>query len=205
MSVRAITIVSGLPRSGTSLMMQMLVAGGVPALTDETRAPDESNPRGYLEFEPVKRLRTDQSWLEQARGRAVKIIHLLLRDLPVDGRFEYRVLFMRRPLTEVIASQQAMLARGGKTSAEPQMLAKIFSSQLSQVEEWLNSHSCFRTLFVEYHRVLKEPRAAAEEIDTFLGVDLNVAEMARAVHPALYRQRGNSESGTEIDIRNFAP
>ncbi len=124
MAENFITVVSGLPRSGTSLMMQMLVAGGLPALTDAVRSPDESNPRGYFEFEPVKRLRTDASWLEQARGRAVKIIHLLLRELPTDGRFQYRVLFLRRPLEEVIASQSAMLARAGKASAEPVALGE---------------------------------------------------------------------------------
>ena len=102
-----LTIVSGLPRSGTSLMMQMLQAGGLPAFTDRVRSADESNPRGYFEFEPVKRLRTDRSWLPQARGHAIKIIHLLLRELPLDGSLVYRIVFMQRPLEEVLASQRA--------------------------------------------------------------------------------------------------
>src|ERR1700747_3518113 len=91
-----VTVVSGLPRSGTSLMMQMLSAGGMPVLTDRHRSPDKSNPRGYFEFEPVKRLRTDQSWLPAAQGRALKVIHLLLTELPADRRFAYQVLFMQR-------------------------------------------------------------------------------------------------------------
>ncbi len=184
-----ITIVSGLPRSGTSLMMQMLAAGGLPVLTDALRLPDESNPRGYLEFEPVKRLRTDQSWLEQARGRAVKIIHLLLRELPTDGRFQYRVLFLRRPLEEVIASQSAMLARAGKASAEPVALARIFASQLAQVEQWLAAQPCFTVRQVEYHRLVREPTIVAGELNAFLGGGLDPTLMARAVDPKLYRHR----------------
>lgn len=187
-----ITVVSGLPRSGTSLMMQMLAAGGLPALTDAVRPPDENNPRGYLEFEPVKQLRTDQSWLEQATGRAVKIIHLLLRELPTDGRFQYRVLFLRRPMEEVIASQRAMLAREGKASGDPHALTKIYRSQLSQIEQWLGEQSCFRMMSIEYHRVLADPLAAATEINEFLGGNLDLVGMAQAVDQMLYRQRGGS-------------
>src|SRR3954454_2290996 len=101
-----VTVVSGLPRSGTSLMMQMLSAGGLSALTDEKRTADESNPRGYFEYEPVKRLRADNTWLNEARGHVVKIIHLLLRELPTDGGLTYRVIFMKRPLEQILASQR---------------------------------------------------------------------------------------------------
>ena len=172
-------------------MMQMLAAGGLPALTDAVRTPDESNPRGYLEFEPVKRLRADQSWLEQARGHAVKIIHLLLRELPTDGRFQYRVLFLRRPMEEVIASQRAMLARAGKVSADPAALSKVYQSQLSQIERWLAEHSCFETRPLEYHRILENPLALATEVNSFLGFDLDTAAMAAAVDSTLYRERMN--------------
>jgi hypothetical protein len=187
-----ITVVSGLPRSGTSLLMQMLVAGGLPALTDDARLPDENNPRGYLEFEAVKRLRTDQSWLARARRHAVKIIHLLLTELPVDGQFQYRVLFVRRPLEEVIASQQAMLAREGKTSAPAAALSKIFTSQLAHVEQWLAHQPCFLTRHVDYHRVLRDPLGSSEEIARFLALPMDTAAMAGAVDPQLYRQRTNS-------------
>lgn len=185
-----ITIVSGLPRSGTSLMMQMLSAGGLPALTDNLRTPDENNPRGYYEFEPVKQLRSNKAWLEQARGRAVKIIHLLLRDLPVDSEYHYRVIFMKRPIAEVLASQQAMLEREGKTAADAITLAKVYTTQVEQAEKWMRDQSAFSCLPVEYHRIIKEPRVAAIEINEFLGRGLNVEAMVKAVDPALHRQRG---------------
>jgi hypothetical protein len=184
-----ITVVSGLPRSGTSLMMQMLSAGGLPALTDDLREADESNPRGYFEFEPVKQLRTDRGWLDQARGRAVKIIHVLLRELPTDGTYQYRVILMKRPMEEILASQRAMLKRQGKPSADEAMLAKIYTSQLAQAEEWLDSQPTFSFLPVEYHDVLKEPREAAAEIDTFLDGGLDVGAMVQVVDPTLHHQR----------------
>jgi hypothetical protein len=118
MTLDFITVVSGLPRSGTSLMMQMLAAGGIPPLTDHRRAPDESNPRGYFEFEPVKRLRTDRLWIGQAQGHAIKVIQLLLRELPTDGQFDYRVILMHRSMAEVLASQRAMLERQNKVTAD---------------------------------------------------------------------------------------
>jgi hypothetical protein len=184
-----ITIVSGLPRSGTSLMMQMLQAGGLPSLTDSVRSPDENNPRGYLEFEPVKRLRVDQSWLTQAQGHAVKIIHLFLRDLPVDGRFVYRVVLMKRPMEEILTSQRLMLERQGKTAVENATLAQIYQSQLSQVEQWLGSQPHFSCLPVWYHDVLRNPLEIAHRINSFLGDHLDVAAMASAVDPSLWHQR----------------
>ena len=185
----SITVVSGLPRSGTSLMMQMLAAGGIPPLTDNLRAADESNPHGYFEFDPVKRLRSDGGWLDQARGRAVKIIHVLVRELPADGQFNYRLLLMKRPIEEILASQRAMLEREGKTSAENATLAKIFRSQLDQLEQWLAAQPAFSFLAVDYHRVLKERLEIAREVNAFLQANLNLEAMAAAVDPALYRQR----------------
>lgn len=185
-----ITIVSGLPRSGTSLMMQMLTAGGVPPVTDSARAADESNPRGYFELEAVKRLRSDQTWLDQARGRAVKIIHLLLRELPIDGRFEYRVLFMQRPIEEVLASQRAMLARQGKQAASTS-LAGVYESQVAQAQEWMRTHSCFSFLALDHQRVVQQPEASAAEIAEFLQRGLDVKAMAAAVDLSLWRQRQN--------------
>jgi hypothetical protein len=184
-----ITIVSGLPRSGTSLMMQMLAAGGIPPLTDNLRTPDDSNPRGYFELEAVKRLRADQSWLAEAQGKAVKIIHLLMRELPVDGRFQYRVLLMRRPIAEVLSSQRSMLARQGKPSADPTVLAKVYDTQLTQLEAWLAANACFSVLQVEHHGLINAPAAVVDQIAQFLGGDLDVAAMAAAVDPTLYRER----------------
>jgi hypothetical protein len=184
-----ITVVSGLPRSGTSLMMQMLSSGGLPALTDEKRIADESNPRGYFEFEPVKRLRTDQAWLAEARGRAVKIIHVLLRELPADGRFAYRVILMKRSLEEILASQRAMLQRQGKKSADETALRRIFQQQLLETESYLAAHPQFSLLRVDYHDVLESPLTCAKKVQSFLDRDLDVEAMARAVDPALYRER----------------
>ncbi len=184
-----ITVVSGLPRSGTSLMMQMLHAGGLPALTDGLRLADEDNRRGYFEYEPVKRLRLDRSWLPQARGQAVKIIHLLLRELLLDGTLQYRVVFMQRPMAEVIASQQLMLQRGGKAGADPVVLAKAFDSQLAQLRAWLVTQPCIALLPVAYHRVIEQPQAVAEELAAFLGLPLDTAAMVQAVDPTLHRQR----------------
>ena len=184
-----ITIVSGLPRSGTSLMMQMLAAGGIPPLTDHLRVADESNPRGYFEFDAVKRLRSDHSWLDLARGHAVKIIHLLLRELPTDRGLQYRVIFMRRPLEEVLASQRAMLERQGKPAADDALLAKVFRGQLEQVEQWLATAPGFSVLQVEHHALFESAQSTAERVSEFLGGQLDVAAMLGVIEPALYRQR----------------
>ena len=190
-----ITVVSGLPRSGTSLMMQMLAAGGIPPMTDAQRAPDDSNPHGYLELEAVKRLKTDHSWLPQARGKAVKIIHLLLPELVAAAdaglREEYRVVMMRRPVEEVVASQRAMLARQGKpaTAVPDAQLGKLFLDQLQRVERLLAGRSEFRMLAVQYPELVANPATEGARVNAFLGGDLNEAAMARAVDPSLYREK----------------
>lgn len=184
-----VTVVSGLPRSGTSLMMQMLHAGGLPTVSDGVRQPDASNPRGYFEDERVKRLRSDRSWLPEARGHAVKIIHLLLRELLLDGSLQYRIVFMERPLDEVLASQQAMLLRGGAKPAEAALLRKAFETQLSQLDTWIAAQPLLTVMRMPYHEVLREPATAAQALDDFLGGGLDVAAMALAVDPALHRER----------------
>jgi hypothetical protein len=190
MSHDFITVVSGLPRSGTSLMMQMLHAGGLPVLTDGVRTADENNPLGYLEYEPVKRLRSDRAWLPRARGQAVKIIHLLLRDLLLDGSLQYRIVFMQRPLPEVLASQRAMLQREGKTAADAAVLTKAFEGQLTQIDHWLATQSDVSVLRVAYHQVVQQPLEVAAALKVFLDLELDAAAMVRAVDPALHRQRG---------------
>ena len=189
-----ITVVSGLPRSGTSLMMQTLAAGGIPPLTDAQRASDESNPRGYLELEAVKRLKLDKSWLPDARGKAVKIIHLLLPELAGPGVAEdlrFRVVMMRRPVAEVVASQRAMLARQGKAAAAlpDAQLGKLFTDQLERVERLLAGHPAFEVWPVQYPALVADPAAEAARINAFLGGSLDEAAMARAVDPALYREK----------------
>jgi Sulfotransferase domain len=189
MSDHFITIVSGLPRSGTSLMMQMLAAGGMELLTDGRRVPDEHNPRGYFEHEGVKHSRNDLSWLDHAAGKAVKVIHLLLLHLPAAR--DYRVVFLDRDIQEVIASQRAMLKQQGRTGAalSDSKLAEIFESQLTQVRQWLAERANFQTLYVNHSSLIRNPLTAAEQINAFLGGHLWTAKMADAVNPALYRQR----------------
>ncbi len=186
---QAVTIVSGLPRSGTSVMMQMLVAGGLTPLSDGQRTADEDNPRGYLELEAVKRTRQDPSWLAGAGGKVVKVIHLLLRDLPADH--QYQVVFMRRNVQEVVASQRTMLTRSGRQGANlpDEKLAAIFETQVRETEAWLARQPNFRLLTVEHRDAVCRPAEVARAVNEFLGGGLDEAAMAAVVDPALYRQR----------------
>ena len=184
----SIVVVSGLPRSGTSLMMAMLQAGGVPLLSDGLRAPDADNPNGYFEFERVKQLRSDQSWLADARGKALKIVVPLLFHLPES--LDCRVLFMERNLDEVIASQMAMLARKGiQSRLPPETLKAAFQRQLSQARDFLAASPKRPALTLDFREVLSNPASAAAAIAAFLKPGLDVSAMAAVVNPALYRQR----------------
>jgi hypothetical protein len=187
-----IAIVSGLPRSGTSLMMQMLLAGGMPILTDRTRVADEDNPKGYWEFEAVKNTRTSCEWLRQAQGKAVKMVHLLLTDLPREG-YSYRVLLMKRRMVEVLASQRVMLQRQGKSGAalSEERLSQIFLGQMARVENWLKKQPHFAVLPVDYNELIANPMPQAEAINEFLGRALDSEKMIQAVNPRLYRQRSS--------------
>jgi len=184
-----ITVVSGLPRSGTSMMMQMLVAGGIPALTDNIREADEDNPRGYYELEAVKKVKEDSSFLDGAGGKVLKMVHLLLYDLP--PRYRYRVVFMRRQIEEVLASQRVMLERlgkeGGKLSDAD--LARVFQSQIAQLQEWLPRQPNFSVCYVSYNQVMKDPAPVVKELNAFLGGALDTGAMMRSVDPTLYRRR----------------
>jgi Sulfotransferase domain len=183
-----ITIISGLPRSGTSMMMRMLEKGGVPILTDAVRAADDDNPLGYYEFEPVKRLDKDASWLSAAVGKAVKIIYIFLYHLPRDHR--YKVIFMRRGLDEVVASQKAMLRRRGEGDRmSDQQLIASFSSQLEMLDLWIRRQDNFTTLYLDHNDVVNAPEAAVGEIRRFLGLPLDTRSMVQAVEPLLHRNR----------------
>jgi len=184
-----ITIVSGLPRSGTSLMMQMLAAGGLPILSDGERRADVDNPRGYLEWEPIKQLPKDPACIAEAEGKAVKVISQLLLSLPAGH--EYCVIFMQRPLPEVMASQDEMLRRRGNfnPSEDNTVVTRAFQDHLSDVYAWLNSKPYVKVLRVQYHGVLREPMETAEAVTAFLQLPLDVEAMARQVDGTLYRQR----------------
>jgi hypothetical protein len=184
-----ITIVSGLPRSGTSLMMQMLSAGGMTLLSDGERQADVDNPRGYLEWERIKQLPQDPACIAEAEGKVVKVISRLLLSLPVEH--EYRIIFMQRPLPEVMASQDEMLRHRGtfKPGADPAFISAAFERHLREVEVWLERQPNGTVCRISYHRVLSEARAVAENLATFLQTALDVEAMMQRVDPTLYRNR----------------
>ena len=185
-----ITVVSGLPRSGTSMMMKMLEAGGIPPMTDELRTADEDNPKGYYEFERVKAMdQGDTSWVIAARGKVVKVISALLKHLPPGE--QYRVVFVRRNMQEILASQRKMLIRRGEDpdKMDDAQMARLFEKHLKQIDEWLQSQNNFRVLYVHYSDILADPRPQIERINSFLGGQLNTDGMITAVDPNLYRNR----------------
>jgi LPS sulfotransferase NodH len=184
-----ITIVSGLPRSGTSLMMQMLEAGGMPILTDFQREPDIDNPRGYFEWEPAKLLPKAPQRIDEAEGKAVKVVSQLLFSLP-EGR-DYKVIFMERPLPEVLASQDKMLARRGtNVSDDPITLGNAFQEHMREVVAWLEERPQIPVHRVGYRKLLRDPAGTAASICAFLALDLDAESMALQVDPGLYRNRG---------------
>lgn len=185
-----IVLVSGLPRSGTSMMMKMLAAGGLPPLTDHLREPDDDNPKGYYEFERVKKLREgDADWLPLAAGKAVKIISALLEYLPPD--YHYRVLFMRREMSEILASQRRMLIRRGEDPAKVDdgEMAGMFEKHLLRVTTWLSAQPYIDVLYVHYNDVLSDPENMSLRIARFLNRKLDIQQMQSVVDPGLYRQR----------------
>jgi len=180
-------IVSGLPRSGTSLMMQMLDNGGIEVVTDGTRTADVDNPKGYYEFEKVKAIQRDASWLAEARGKAVKMVSQLLYHLPGDERF--RIIFMERDFDEMLASQEKMLARLGRSAPPREQIEGPFTAHLKRLREWLDQQRNMQVLYVSYNELIKEPRRHAECVRAFLGGAADVEKMLRAVDPSLYRNR----------------
>lgn len=171
------------------MMMQMLEAGGMTVLTDHVRTSDEDNLKGYYEFEPVKAMKRDASWLADARGKAVKVVYLLLSDLPPSC--EYRIVFMRRELEEVVRSQQAMLGRRQEQGADlaPQEMAGVFQRQLDKTDQWLAGQSNCQRIDVPHRDVIADPQSQARRVAEFLGIPLDTTAMAAVVEPSLYRQR----------------
>jgi hypothetical protein len=185
-----IVVVSGLPRSGTSMCMKMLEAGGVKPVQDGIRRADEDNPKGYFEYEQVKELDKggDKSWVRNARGHAIKVISYLLPHLPSDNR--YLVVFVLRDYAEVLASQQKMLdRRGEKNETEDRRMIEIYEKHLADVKRTLAKRDCFEVLYLDYAKVLEDPLTHARELEKFLGMGLDVQAMAAAVDPELWRNR----------------
>jgi hypothetical protein len=184
-----VNIVSGLPRSGTSMMMRMISEGGIPPLVDNIRTADEDNPKGYFEFEPVKKTKEDASWLNDAPGKVVKMVYRLLYDLP-DGH-RYRVVFMKRKLEEVIASQNVMLERRGKGGGglSDDAFIATFRKEIEKVEHWLADDPNFEVLYVNYNDMLSNPEPLVGQVNAFFGGELDADKMMNVVDPNLYRQR----------------
>ncbi|HLT47753.1 MAG TPA: hypothetical protein VK002_11040 [Rubricoccaceae bacterium] len=182
-----VVVVSGLPRAGTSMLMQMLAAGGLRPFTDGAREADASNPRGYFEHERVKALARDKSWVPEAHGHAVKVVAPLLPHLPAGPA--YRVVFVERALDEVLRSQTAMLARLGRPSADPAVVRPVYARHLAAARAWLDGTPRAEVLPLAHAEVLADPAAAAARLNAFLGGHLDEAAMAAVVDPSLHRER----------------
>ena len=188
MSEAPVVVVSGAPRSGTSLMMRILEAAGVPPLCDDTRPADVDNPHGYYELEAVRRMPDDSAWLRDAPGRAVKVVQPLLRHLPSDRR--YRVILMHRDPDAVARSQEAMLARRGATpDSDRAAVRRSLVRQLRAAETLLEARPECDWLGVDYDRLVSDPVPELERVLLFLRRDATPAKLAAIVEPALRRQR----------------
>jgi len=184
-----VIVVSGLPRSGTSMMMKAIHAGGIDPIIDHIRKADEDNPKGYYEFEPVKKTKEDASWLQNASGKVVKMVYRLLYDLP--AAYEYRVIFMQRDLKEVLASQNIMLERSGKTGGaipDEQMQA-LFKNELVKCEKWLAQQPNFKVLYINHRDMINRGTTLVQKINDFLDGGMDTSAMASTVDPTLYRNR----------------
>jgi Sulfotransferase domain len=184
-----IIVVSGLPRSGTSMMMKMLAEGGLSTVIDGIREADEDNPNGYFEFEPVKKLAEGQDkWLGEASGKIVKVISALLEHLP--SQHQYKVLFMEREIKEILASQRKMLHRRGEeaTSADEAMEGQ-FRQHLAATKYWLARQPNMDVLYVDYNKLMTKPEDYGQTIADFIGLPLDVPRMLSVPNAGLYRNR----------------
>ncbi|MFN8711247.1 MAG: alkaline phosphatase family protein [Bacteroidota bacterium] len=184
---RTIYIVSGLPRSGTSMLMQMLRAGGVETVTDDKRLSDEHNPQGYLEDDRVKRLHLDNTWLKDAEGKVIKVVAPLLQFLPQG--FSYKIIYMHRDLGEILQSQLKMLGRGGEGKTFPAGLADGVSKQAEKAQSWMKAQPNVATLELHYRHIIEDPQDTAYRIASFIGQPLDTEAMAAAVNADLYRNK----------------
>jgi Sulfotransferase domain len=185
-----IVIVSGLPRSGTSMVMKMLDAGGFPILTDQVRRADEDNPEGYFEYEPVKQLASqrDKSWVRAARGKALKVISHLVKELPPDNF--YSVILVRRDLTEVLKSQNIMLKRRQQPNPiEDAQAEELYRKHLLNVQLHLQNSPNTEVLSLRFHEIVHDPLTSARQISRFVPGRLDPNRMAGVVNERLYRNR----------------
>ena len=188
---QSVVIVSGLPRSGTSMLMGMLAAGGLETVVDGVREADDNNPKGYHELEQVKELDkgSDTSWLDDARGKSMKVISFLLQHLPATHH--YKIVFVRRNIQEVLASQRKMLERRGESGgdADDEEMAKMFAAHVTKVERQLAARPNCEVLYVDHRATLKSPLEVATQVSRFLGDRLDIEKMTAVVDQQLYRNR----------------
>jgi Sulfotransferase domain len=186
-----ILVVSGLPRSGTSMLMKMLEAGGMPMMTDRERVADIDNPKGYFEFERIKHLEKegDKSYIREARGKALKVISFLIKDLPDDN--DYKVIFMRRDLDEVLASQNKMIQRlqTADSSAAEAAMKEAYRNDIVRTRLLCQKRPNFELIEIHYKRAIEDPAATARSVNAFVGGQLDEAAMREAVDGSLYRNR----------------
>jgi len=184
-----IIVVSGLPRSGTSMMMKMLVEGGLPVVTDEIRRPDDDNPNGYFELEVVRQLKEGKfAWLKQANGKVVKVISALLEYLP--QQYQYKVIFMERESKETLASQKKMLEHRGETSKmSDEEMEQQFHAHVAALKPWIIRQPNMDVLYIKYNALMAEPEPFCEQIADFLNVPLNQTRMLTVPDRQLYRNR----------------
>ena len=187
-----IVVVSGLPRSGTSMLMKMLDAGGMQIMTDSERAADIDNPKGYFEYERIKNLEneSDKSYVREGRGKVLKVISFLIKDLPDDN--DYRVIFMRRDLDEVLVSQNKMIQRLGtsdSTAAEAAM-KEAYRNDIVRTRLLCKNRPNFELIEISYTSTIENSAATARSVNVFLGGHLDEAAMRNAVDSSLYRNRG---------------
>jgi hypothetical protein len=172
------------------MLMKMLEAGGIPPLTDKIRTADDDNPQGYYEFERVKAMdKGDTAWVADAQGKAVKVISALLKYLPAE--YSYQIVYIRRNMPEILASQRKMLIRRGEDpdKMDDEQMAALFDKHVAQVEQWLNEQPNMSVLYVHYSDILSNPEPQANRINDFLGGQLDTVQMATVVDPDLYRNR----------------
>ena len=190
MDSKTVIVVSGLPRSGTSMMMKMLEAGGLAILTDNLREADANNPKGYYEFERVKQMKDgDFAWLPEAVGKVVKIVTGLIMFLP--SNYNYKIIFMKRDLEEVLSSQKKMLGRLGKEddNIPDDKMAKVYEEHLKQVKGWLVRQPNIEVLYVNYNTMVADPTESLHKVNEFLGGNMDIQVMSAVVDKELYRER----------------
>jgi sulfotransferase family protein len=184
-----VTVVSGLPRSGTSMMMKMLAEGGMPVITDEVRRADSDNPYGYFEFETVRQMSAGNvNWLAAADGKAVKVISALLEYLP--SNYSYKIIFLERDVHEILASQRKMLVnRNEKEMGNEAEIEAQIQKHLSAMKPWLVRQPNIEVLYVNYNTLMTEPEPVCEQITDFLDLPLNQTRMLAVPDKQLYRNR----------------